>query len=50
MFDIKLPKLLTRDNLTDEQFNAMMEESYDQAMSGQGQSVEEAFTKICEDI
>ena len=49
-YSLTVPKLPTRDNLTDEQFNAMMEEGYNQAKSGEGLSVDEAFFKIREDI
>ena len=45
-----LPKLPTRDSLTDGQFDAMMEKGYNQAKSGEGLSIDEAFTKIREGI
>lgn len=45
-YSLSVPKLPTRDSLTDEQFNSMMEIGYNQAKSGEGMSVEEAFAKI----
>ena len=49
-YSLTVPKLPTRDSLTDEQFNAMMEKGYNQAQSGEGLSVDEAFSKIREGI
>ena len=49
-YSLTVPKLPTRDSLTDEQFNAMMEKGYNQAKSGEGLSVDEVFAKIREDI
>lgn len=49
-YSLTIPKLPTRDSLTDEQFNAMMEKGYHQAKCGEGMSVDEAFSKIREDI
>lgn len=49
-FSLTVPGLPTRDGMTDWQFNAMMEKGYDQAKSGEGLSVDEAFAKIREDI
>ena len=49
-YSLTVPKLPTRDILTDEQFNAMMEKGYNQAESGVGLSVDEAFAKIREGI
>ena len=49
-YPLTVPKLPTRDSLTDEQFNAMMEKGCQQAKSGEGLSVNEAFAKIREDI
>ena len=49
-YSLTVPKLPTRDSLTDEQFNAVMEKGYNQAKSGEGLSVDEAFAKIREDI
>ena len=45
-YSLTVPKLPTRDGLTDEQFNQLMEKGYDQAKSGEGLSVDEAFAKI----
>ena len=45
-----LPSLPARDSMTDEQFNIMMEKGYHQAKTGEGLSVDEAFTKIREGI
>lgn len=49
-FSLSIPKLPTRDGMTDRQFNAMMEIGYNQAKSGEGLSIDEAFTKIREGI
>lgn len=49
-FSFTVPKLFTRDGLTDSQFNEMMEKGYDQAKSGEGLSIDEAFAKIREGI
>ena len=49
-YSLTVPKLPTRDSLTDEQFNAMMEKGCNQAKSGEGMSVDEAFVKIHEGI
>lgn len=49
-YSLTVPKLPTRDSMTDEQFNAMMEKGYKQAVNDQTSSVEEAFAKIREGI
>ena len=49
-YSLTVPDLPTRDSMTDEQFNVMMEKGYNQAKTGTGLSVEEAFEKIREDI
>ena len=49
-YSLTVPKPPTRDSLTDEQFNAMMEKGYDQAKSGDGLHIDEAFAKIREGI
>lgn len=49
-YSLTVPKLSTRDNLTDEQFNQMMETGYNQAKSDEGLSISEAFDKIREGI
>lgn len=49
-FSFTVPKIFTRDDLTDSQFNEMMEKGYDQAKSGEGLSIDEAFAKIREGI
>ena len=45
-FTLAVPKLPTRDSLTDVQFDAMMETGYNQAKSGEGLPIDEAFAKI----
>ena len=45
-----LLKQPTRDSMTDEQFNAIMAEGYEQAKAGEGLPVDEAFAKIRESI
>lgn len=49
-FPLTVPKLPTRDSLTDGQFNAIMETGYHQAKSGNGLPIDEAFDKIRESI
>ncbi len=49
-YPLAVPNLPTRDNMTESQFNAMMEEGYRQAKSEEGLSVDEAFARIREDI
>ncbi|WP_434311007.1 type II toxin-antitoxin system RelB/DinJ family antitoxin [Hominifimenecus sp. rT4P-3] len=49
-YSLTVPKLPTRDDMTDEQFHAMMENGYSQAKSGQTIPVDEAFAKIRESI
>ncbi len=49
-FSLAIPKLPTRDSLTDGQFDAMMEKGYHQAKSGEGLPIDEAFAKIREGI
>ena len=49
-YPFTVPKLPTRDSLTDEQFSAMMEKCYNQAKSGEELSVDESFAKIREGI
>lgn len=45
-YSLTVPNLPTRDNMTDAEFNAMMEKGYYQAMTGEGISADEAFEKI----
>ena len=49
-YSLTVPNLPTRDSMTDERFNLMMEKGYNQAKAGTGLSVDEAFAKIHEDI
>ena len=49
-FSLSIPKLPTRDSLTDAQFNAMMEKGYNQAKSGEGLPIDAACAKIREGI
>ena len=49
-YSLTIPKPPARDSLTDEQFGAMMEKGYNQAKYGEGLSVDEAFSKIREEI
>lgn len=49
-YSLTVPSLPTRDNMTDTQFDAMMEKGYNQAKTGEGLSVNEAFAKIREGI
>ena len=45
-YSLTVPNLPTRDNMTDAEFNAMMEKGYHHAMTGEGISADEAFEKI----
>ena len=49
-YSLSVPKIPTRDSMTDTQFDAMMEKGYLQAKSGQTIPLDEAFTKIREDL
>lgn len=49
-YSLTIPKIPTRDSLTEEQFNALMENGYSQAKSGQTIPLNEAFAKIREDL
>ena len=49
-YSLTVPKLPTRDSMTDAQFNTMMEKGYQQAKTGDGLSVDEAFDKIRDGI
>ena len=49
-YSLTVPSLPTRDSMSDEQFNVMMEKGYHQARTGEGLSVDEAFAKIRENI
>lgn len=45
-YSLSVPKLPTRDTLTDAQFDAIMQTGYQQAKAGQGIPVDEAFEQI----
>lgn len=49
-YSLSVPNLTTRDKMTNEQFNKMIEKGYEQAMEGVGLSVDDAFLKIRKDI
>ncbi len=49
-YSLAVPNLPTRDSMTDAEFDVMMEKGYHQAMTGEGLSVDDAFTKIHEGI
>ncbi len=49
-YSLAVPKLPTRDGMTEDQFNAMMAKGYQQAKYGQTVSVDEAFATINEGI
>lgn len=49
-YSLTVPKLPTRDSMTDEQFDRMMENGYKQAKNGQTLSIDEAFAKIREGL
>jgi DNA-damage-inducible protein J len=45
-YSLTVPKISTRDTMSDAQFNAIMENGYNQAKSGQSIPIDEAFDKI----
>ena len=45
-YSLSLPSIATKDNMTKEQFDAMMQKGYDEAKAGIGLSVEDAFKKV----
>ena len=49
-YSLTVPNLPTRNSMTDAEFNAMMENGYHQAKTGEGLSVDEAFAKIRDGI
>lgn len=42
----RTPKVIARDSLTDEEFNNMMDVGYQQALRGEGDSLEEAIEDL----
>lgn len=49
-YSLSVPKITTRDTMTDAQFNSMMEKGYRQAKSGQTTPIDEAFAQIREEL
>ena len=49
-YSLSVPKISTRDSMTDAQFDAMMEKGYRQAKSGQTVPLDEAFAQIREGL
>ena len=49
-YSLTVPKIPTRDTMSDAQFNAIMENGYNQAKNGQSIPVDEAFDKIREGL
>lgn len=49
-YSISMPKMTTLEGMTPEQFDAIMQKGYDEARSGIGLSVKDAFKKIREGI
>ena len=45
-YSLSVPKIPTRDSMTDAQFDAMMEKGYQQAKNGQTIPLDEAFRQI----
>lgn len=43
-------KIKSRDNMTDKEINAMMENGYSQAIRGEGRNLEEVIRELKEDI
>lgn len=44
------PKLITRDTMSKDEFDAMMEESYKQAMDGEGIELDAAFVHLRKEL
>lgn len=49
-YSLTIPRIPTLDSMTKEEFDAMMQQGYDEAKAGIGLPVEEAFKKIREGI
>ena len=49
-YSLSVPKIPTRDSMTNAQFDAVMEKGYRQAKNGQTIPLDEAFAKIREGI
>lgn len=49
-YSFSIPTLPTRDSITAEQFDAMMSEGLKQAKAEQGMNLEDAFSKIRENL
>ena len=49
-YSLAVPKIPVLDGMSPEQFNAAMQKGYDEALSGNGISVDEAFKKIREEV
>lgn len=49
-YSISLPNIPIRENMTEEQFDAMMETGYQQAQSGQTIPLEDAFAQIRDNL
>lgn len=49
-YSLSVPKITTRDTMTDAQFNSMMEKGYRQAKSSQTTPINEAFAQIREGL
>ena len=49
-YPLTVPVLPTRDNMTDAEFNAIMEKGYQQAKNGEAIPLEDAFASIREGI
>ncbi len=49
-YPLTVPQLPTRDSMTDEQFDKIMEKGYNQAKKGQSIPINKAFKQIREEI
>lgn len=45
-YSLTVPKLNTRDSMSDEEFNSMMETGYNQAVNGEGEDAKAVFSKL----
>lgn len=49
-YSLSIPKIQTLDEMSQSQFDAMMQKGYDEALAEKGSSLEEAFDEINKEI
>lgn len=45
-YPLTVPKLATRDSMSENEFNAMMEKGYNQAVAGESEELDKAFNDL----